>query len=884
MNKSNQCVYTQPLRCRVMAKLALLTCLFISLWGVCYGYDLYVDDDASSTGADGSLQHPYPVIQSAVSHACTIQENVAIHIETGFYSDPVIIEGFNNYSISLIGVNPRFVTIDGEHNHTPIKVTGCSARITITGIDIINGLAQYDVINQEYHDLTYDEIDESYVYVLRSFSIENVGGGLFAWHVDDLYISDCNFTANSATQGGGLFSCASSIRVDNSSFIENTENLGYSNYGAALCVYMSDISASETSFLDNGGVTNFFDTVHISQLDAYSSSDYTLDNCIFTNNNPYQTVLMISAYSPSSAFIKSCTFTANHLAQGPAILLRSIGNGPQLFTATLENNIIYGNVSDANYDGIDMNLHQLFVPDGDMVKLVCRNNDYHDLMEIESILHGYVPEFHNNIDENPLFINPEAGDFSLIWTTEARSPLIMAGYGNEGLGSPYHADRLDIGAVQYSEHPHEYVTYTFPPYSERNGLKWMSFPTLDRIWNPATNEPDVANIFFTPIRNPLILNSITWKVQDDDAQDIHYDGQEWEGDFSHYIIPQQGYKIQMAQGLQTQQNIAVPGIIPEVTQYPLTIKAQSASKATDIDNENWLGYFNQNTTHVCDAFTGIIDNLWFIQTQNWTMVRQKKEPGSPWIMDYQWGKEPTLSYGDMVIVKCFTDDQFFWNTAAPSQDPVEKELPQYYVYEEKPDYVPLYVELDSNNLPKEIALYVDDVCKGAAVVSDSLVEIPAYILDGVDPNSIVELRCIYNDKASVDQIPAYRVWNPESNSYENKTLTINRKNYYYMLKLEQNGNNSPILPDTAISVYPNPFNPNTTIRFCLPEASKIKLEIYNQKGQLVKSLAQGNADSGWHSKVWNGTDSHNRKVASGLYYSKLSYNGKSIMKKMVLLK
>jgi len=497
------------------------------------------------------------------------------------------------------------------------------------------------------------------------------------------------------------------------------------------------------------------------------------------------------------------------------------------------------------------------------------------------------------LDSNIISVNPEIAidnvtyTYTPIWNNDTRSPLIMAGYGNEGLGTPYHANRLDIGAVQYSEHPHEYVSYTFPPYSERNGLKWMSFPTLDRICDHVGNldvDPDLANVFFLPIQYSDLLSSISWKIQDNYEQFFFFNGQEWIGDLGHEIIPQQGYKIQMSHSLEEQEEIAERGIIPQVSQYPLTIKAQSASKAPDIDNENWLGYFNPNITNVRDAFVGIIDNLWFIQTQNWTMVRQTKVPGSPWIMDYQWGKEPTLSYGDMVIVKCFSDDQFIWNAAAPSQLPVEKELPEYYEYEEKPDYVPIYVELDSSILPKEIALYVDDVCKGAAVVTDSLVEIPAYILDGVDPNAFIELRCIYDDKAAVDQIPTYQVWNPNNNSYENKALTLNRKNYYYMLKLDQYGENSPAPPETALSVYPNPFNPCTTLRFSLPETGQITLEIYNQKGQLVKSLARGNVDSGWHSKVWNGTDNQNRKVASGLYYSKLSYNGKSIVKKMVLLK
>jgi len=409
---------------------------------------------------------------------------------------------------------------------------------------------------------------------------------------------------------------------------------------------------------------------------------------------------------------------------------------------------------------------------------------------------------------------------------------------------------------------------------------------MDRIWNPATNDPDVAGVFFEPILNNMILHDITWKVEDDPAQDIQFVNNEWSGDKLHLVVPQQGYKIKMAQGLQTPVSIAVPGIIPEVSQYPLTIKAFPAAKNDPYNqyNENWLGYFHKDTANAEDAFAGVIDSLWSIQTQNWTMVREKVQPGSPWIYVLQKGKKPTLSYGDMVIVKCFNDDQFIWNTGADNQIPVEKELPSHYIYTEKADYVPFYVELDADDLPSELAIYVDNVCKGATVVSDSLVEIPGYILDGTDPEAVVEILAFYENKAAVDEVPAYRVWNPESGTYDNKPLKLSSKNYYYKLKLSKSGNEVPAISEPAISIYPNPFNPSTTIKFSLAEPADIKLEIYNQKGQLVKCLTQGRADSGWSSIVWNGTDSHNRKVASGLYYSKLSYNGKSITKKMILMK
>lgn len=473
--------------------------------------------------------------------------------------------------------------------------------------------------------------------------------------------------------------------------------------------------------------------------------------------------------------------------------------------------------------------------------------------------------------------------YSLRWDNDVRSPLIMAGYEGELTTSRY--DRIDIGAVQYDDQEHEYITYTFPPYSQRNGLKWMSFPTLDRIWNPETNDPDVAFNLFTEIMDIDTLDYIGWKVLDNPIQKIQYLLGNWMGE-NHIVIPQQGYKIQMRETAINTQFIRLPGIIPDVTQYPLTIKAFPADKNDPWHqyNENWLGYFNNSTSYAEDAFAGIIDNLWYIQTQNWTMVREEVSPGSPWICAMQYGKAPTLSYGDMVIVKCFHDAQFTWNTTADNQIPIEKELPSHYVYEEKADYVPFYVELDADDLPSEVALYVDDVCKGAAVVCDSLVEIPGYILDGTDPDAQVEILAYYDNKAAVNKIPAYQVWNPESGSYDNKPLKLSSKNHYYKLKLEKNGDGAPAISEPALSIYPNPFNPSTTIKFCLTDPADIKLEIYNQKGQLVKCLTQGKADSGFSSINWNGTDSHNRKVASGLYYSRLSFNGKSITKKMILMK
>lgn len=84
--------------------------------------------------------------------------------------------------------------------------------------------------------------------------------------------------------------------------------------------------------------------------------------------------------------------------------------------------------------------------------------------------------------------------------------------------------------------------------------------------------------------------------------------------------------------------------------------------------------------------------------------------------------------------------------------------------------------------------------------------------------------------------------------------------------------------------YPNPFNPETTISFESKEVAEADLAIYNMKGQLVKSLHSGVVNRGLNSFVWDGKDNLGNPVASGLYFYKLSSQGESYARKMLLMK
>ena len=93
------------------------------------------------------------------------------------------------------------------------------------------------------------------------------------------------------------------------------------------------------------------------------------------------------------------------------------------------------------------------------------------------------------------------------------------------------------------------------------------------------------------------------------------------------------------------------------------------------------------------------------------------------------------------------------------------------------------------------------------------------------------------------------------------------------------------IASSKLSNYPNPFNPSTTIKFSIENDSKVKLTIYNIKGQKIKILTHDKFNKGYHSIIWYGDDENSNSVSSGVYLYKLNINGKTeALKKCILLK
>ena len=95
-----------------------------------------------------------------------------------------------------------------------------------------------------------------------------------------------------------------------------------------------------------------------------------------------------------------------------------------------------------------------------------------------------------------------------------------------------------------------------------------------------------------------------------------------------------------------------------------------------------------------------------------------------------------------------------------------------------------------------------------------------------------------------------------------------------------------VRPDRYVLLQnrPNPANMGTSIGYALPEGGRVKLEVYNTSGQLVRVLVDGEEGPGYKSVFWDGRDGEGREVSSGVYLYRLKAGKFEAVRKMVILK
>jgi hypothetical protein len=84
--------------------------------------------------------------------------------------------------------------------------------------------------------------------------------------------------------------------------------------------------------------------------------------------------------------------------------------------------------------------------------------------------------------------------------------------------------------------------------------------------------------------------------------------------------------------------------------------------------------------------------------------------------------------------------------------------------------------------------------------------------------------------------------------------------------------------------YPNPFATRTTIEYALPEQGQVRFEIYDILGRRIQTLIDEKQRPGFHRVRWDGRNRLGRSVASGVYFGRLTAEGKHELQKMVIVR
>ncbi|MCZ7615898.1 MAG: T9SS type A sorting domain-containing protein [Ignavibacteriaceae bacterium] len=130
---------------------------------------------------------------------------------------------------------------------------------------------------------------------------------------------------------------------------------------------------------------------------------------------------------------------------------------------------------------------------------------------------------------------------------------------------------------------------------------------------------------------------------------------------------------------------------------------------------------------------------------------------------------------------------------------------------------------------------------------------------------------------------------PKQYSFTDKDLFAGGSKFHYRLKQIDNDGSFEYSDVIEVEIlptkfelsqnYPNPFNPSTTIRFSLPKETQLKINIYNMLGELVRTIAEGNYEAGYHKITVNAAD-----LPSGAYIYRIESPEFVQVKKMVLIK
>lgn len=381
--------------------------------------------------------------------------------------------------------------------------------------------------------------------------------------------------------------------------------------------------------------------------------------------------------------------------------------------------------------------------------------------------------------------------------------------------------------------------------SKKYFFNWVSFPLLDR-----TGDNSVKLTTLMETIQPLLPNGFAVEGRSDRdlltiSAGFDFFSDDWNIDGLSHVRSTRGYIIEA----QFDNNF-----LGLDDWYLLPLTGSRIDPATPVevyyngDKFNFVGYFLPKQQDPLSALQHILPNLKDIKAKYWSAVKLGDCSSSTWISS----KPYPIKYGDMIQLRaCENAFEFTWNSRIPPEQSRQYLEPEYFSYTEKPDYTPVFIQLDAEDNPTEIGLFVDGSCYGAVVVepSDSLALIRGF-LEGV-PEGDLEFEFYYGEKKSgrADRVRVrnYQVYSPDNQRNENRRIRRSENNSFYLVSLK-----SDALPvDQSLNpiiLNPIPVTNASIVQLRLPEDCSLNLQLYGAGGRMVKVLFQGDFSKGNYEK------------------------------------
>ena len=626
--------------------------------------------------------------------------------------------------------------------------------------------------------------------------------------------------------GGGILNFRADLRISNTTIKNNSGSSGGGIWTGDGNLVMQDVTIENNTSNYGGGICidsniddNIFSGANILIIDNYATTDA---GAVYLKNR--------STMHNNSVEFNKTTICGNQSQQGSGGVIVSMP--PNNAELQLINCIVWDNDTNtqitANYD----------------VTYSCVEHDY-----------GVGAD--HNIDDDPEFVDTSNDDYSL----EYYSPCIDTGDDDIAYYDP-DGSRSDMGYLYHEQDVYSWQYGLF----ERQYL-WKSFPKLQINPNQG-GDVDVENSLqsWNPLLDELAM-TITFEFNELDYGEYDAGQEIWHWQESETISSIKGYKMEKDNA--TGCLLFSRGIICE----------SDTELETHASLETWLGYFLEDSQLVLNAFpSSVLDDAVLVKTMDWTISRNTTND--------RWSGatgSSYINYADCVVIETVSAHyDFTWETPSRSEDMYYRPVAEHFTFDDDIDYFPIYATFDVNDMPDEVAIYIDGVCHGAQVVEDTICQICAHILEE-DHGQEIEFALWYDGRSGVKHLNNYQVFNESKGKYESKRLVTGMPGIHSKVYLE--GNNGNVVPaNYDLHCYPNPFNPELTISFNLEETQEVNLNVYNVKGQKVRTLVNETFRPDDYNIAWKGEDSTGNKVSSGVYYIRLQVGEDIVNRKVILMK